>query len=363
MMEAAMPRPRPPFLHREVARGKVFWYVRRHHGVRIRLRAPFGMTEYEAAVAGRANSPTVLNPESAPIGSLAWLVERYREVGAWTDLSLATRRQRENIFKQLLATAGQQPYAKISSASIEAGRERRKDTPNQARHFLDALRGLFRWAKKAKLIKLDPTADVDAPKRPKTDGFPIWSEDDIAAYQQRWAMGTRERVWLDVLQYTGLRRSDAVRLGRQHVRDGVITLKTEKTDTEVTVPILPALAETLAAGLCGDLAFIVGAGGKPLTKESFGNLFRKACRAAGLSKNSAHGLRKIAATRLANAGATGKQLDAFFGWTGGRTSEVYTRGFDRRRLGLEAGALLANDCRTLSPNTLGAVRAPGRKQQ
>jgi hypothetical protein len=42
------------------------------------------------------------------------------------------------------------------------------------------------------------------------------------------------------------------------------------------VPILPELADTLAAGPCGDLAFIVGANGKPFTKESFGNEFRKA---------------------------------------------------------------------------------------
>jgi hypothetical protein len=47
--------------------------------------------------------------------------------------------------------------------------------------------------------------------------------------------------------------SDAVRFGRQHVRDGVGTIKTEKTDTEVTLPVL---AKTLAAGPCGHLAFI-----------------------------------------------------------------------------------------------------------
>jgi hypothetical protein len=252
-----MPRPRPPFLHREFARGKTFWYVRRTHGTRVRLRAPFGTpefwTEYEAAVGGRNNGGSNPPLSEAPLGSLAWLIERYRETSAWTDLSLATRRQRENIFKHVLKSAGAQPYAKISSATIEAGRDRRKATPSQARNFLDALRGVFRWAKKAKLIKVDPTADVDAPKRPKTDGFKVWSEDDVAAFEQRWPIGTRQRVWLDVLLYTGLRRGDAVMLGRQHVRDGVIILKTEKTGREVAPPILPVLAATLAAGPVGDL--------------------------------------------------------------------------------------------------------------
>ena len=138
----------------------------------------------------------------------------------------------------------------------------------------------------------------------KGDGFAPWSEDDIAAYERRWPIGTRQRVWLDVLIYTGLRRGDAVRFGRQHVRNGVGTIKTEKTGTEVTLPILPVLAKTLEAGPCGDLTFIAGESGRPLTKESFGNRFRKACRDVGLSNRSAHGLRKAAATRAANAGAT-----------------------------------------------------------
>src|SRR4029079_16578981 len=134
------------------------------------------------------------------------------------------------------------------------------------------------------------------------------------------------RGWLDILLYTGLRRGDAVRLGRQHVKDGIATLKTEKSQeaVAVTLPILPVLEETLTAGPCGDLAFICGAKGEPLTKESFGNEFREACKAAGVP-GSAHGVRKIAATRAANAGATVAQLEAIFGWTGGTMASHYTR--------------------------------------
>jgi len=62
------------------------------------------------------------------------------------------------------------------------------------------------------------------------------------------------------------------------------------------LPILPVLAETLSAGPCGDLSFICGKRGEPLTKESFGNLFKDACRAAGVP-GSAHGVRKSGDTR------------------------------------------------------------------
>jgi integrase len=349
-------------LSREVTRhGRPVWYVRRN-GKRIRLRAEYGTPEFEAEYqAALANSPKPQTGEIAA-GTLAWLVERYRETGDWQRLSLATKRQRESILKQVLASAGDKPIARITTDSIAAGRDRRIKTPFQARHFLDTLRSLFRWAFRARLIKADPTAGVKNLPRYKTEGFLSWTEDNVAAYEKRWPIGTRERVWLDVLLYTGLRRGDAVRLGRPHVRDGIATLKTEKTETVVTLPILPVLAETLAVGPCGDLTFIAGKNGNPLTKESFGNLFRRACRTAGVP-GSAHGVRKIAATRAANAGATVAQLEAIFGWQGGTMAALYTRAADRRRLSIEAMSKLENDKRTSIVAPLYEVRHLGEKDK
>jgi integrase len=199
------------------------------------------------------------------------------------------------------------------------------------------MRGLFRWAVEAGHVKEDPTTGVSNPAAPKGEGFPAWNEDDVERYQKRWPIGTKERVWLDVLLYTGLRRGDAVRLGRQHVRDGVATLRTEKSagDVTVTIPILPVLAATLGAGPCGDMTFICGERRQPITKESFGNIFRAATREAGIVK-SAHGVRKIGATRAAENGATVAELEAIFGWRGGRMAALYTREADRARLAKRA---------------------------
>jgi integrase len=284
-----MPRPRPPHLQREITRhGKAVWYVRVDQG-------PFN-AEYHAAIAG------VPSRKAAPLqSSLQWLVTRYRQTTAWSNLSPATRRQRDNIFKGVIETAGHEPYARITKATIIAGKERLAATPAQTRNFLDAMRGLFRWALDAGLVKADPTADVSNPPRKKTDGFIPWTEDHAAAYEARWPIGTRQRVWLDVLLYTGLRRGDAVLLGRQHVRAG--SIKTEKSGFTMEIPliVLPVLQKTLDAGPCCDLAFIAGASGRPLTKESFGNQFRAACKEAGVP-GSAHGVRKLAATRMAEKG-------------------------------------------------------------
>jgi integrase len=298
------------------------------------MRAEYGTPEfdqeYRAAVEGRKPEG---GRQRAAAGSLAWLYDRYREVGDWKSLKPATRRQRENIFVHVMKSAGAHPCTAIRRSDVIDGRDARSSTPSQARNFLDAMRGLFRWALDADHVKVDPTVGVKNPKRPKGGGFPVWTEEEVERYEARWPVGTKERVWLDVLLYMGWRRGDAVLIGKQHVRDGVATLRTEKGhgDVTVSIPILPILAATLAAGPTGDLAFVCGATGKPITKETFGNYFREAANAAGVSK-SAHGLRKIGATRAAENGMTVAELEAIFGWSGGQMAALYTRGADRKRL-------------------------------
>jgi integrase len=147
---------------------------------------------------------------------------------------------------------------------------------------------------------------------------------------------------MDILLYAGLRRGDAARLGRQHVRDGVITIRTEKTGETITLPLLPPLAASIAATPTGDLTFIISDHGRPFTKESFGNWFADACRKAGCP-GSAHGLRKAGATRAANNGATTHELMAMFGWRSEKMAERYTRTADRQRLAAKGAVKLLPD--------------------
>jgi len=354
-----MPRPRPPHLHKQTTRhGKTVFYVRVGKGKRIRIRADFGTdafkTEYEAAIAGKETKPS----GKASHGSLEWLWMLYRQTDAWTSLSMATRRQRENIMLGALKTGGNQPLSKITGKTIKAGIDRRRG--HAARHFLDTMKGLFKWAVDAEHIKADPTYGK-AVAKPKTKGFPVWEEDEIIKFEQRWPRGTRERVMFDIFCYTGLRRGDAAALGKQHVKNGVISIDTEKTGTRVKIPVLEVLQKTLEAGPTGDLAFIAKPNGDRMKKESLGNAFRDACRAAGIRK-SAHGLRKAAATRAANNGATEAQLEAIFGWEGGKMAALYTRTANREKLATGAmNTLDRTENENAIPSPQGQVRETARK--
>jgi integrase len=136
---------------------------------------------------------------------------------------------------------------------------------------------------------------------------------------------------LALLLYTGQRRGDVVRLGRQHIRNGVLSIKQSKTGAQVDLPVLPELQAALDLTPIG-MTFLVTGRGIPFTPDGFGFWFRQCCTEAGLKGLSAHGLRKAAATRLAERGATAHELMAVFGWSTLREAERYTRAANRKAL-------------------------------
>src|SRR5262249_54076139 len=155
-------------LHRERTRhGKFVWVVRIGKGPRIRIRGVYGTTEFDAAYQAAINGDLPKPAGRAVKGSLEWLWMLYRQTNAWSDLSRATRRQRENIMRGFLKTAGNEPLSSIPGKNIKAGIDRRK--PHQARHFLDTMRGMFKWAVEAEHVSVDPTAGKVVSK-PKSAG-------------------------------------------------------------------------------------------------------------------------------------------------------------------------------------------------
>jgi integrase len=358
-----MPRKLPLFVQRERTRhGRVVFYFRRGQGERIRL-PEYGSKEFDAAyrriLAGAPAEPA----KTTTINSLAWLVKQYRQSSTYDELSPATRRQRDNIFHNVIKASGAEPFGAITRKGIKKSLEARKRTPSAARNFLLTMRGLFVWAVENEYLTEDPTEGVGAPKRAKGAGFPVWTEEDVAAFEARWPAGSKERVWLHVLLYTGLRRGDASVIGRQHVKDGVAAIKTEKSgyQLEAIFPVHPALAETLERGPTSDLAWVCGARGQPFTKEGFGNEFKKACVEAKLMNRSAHGLRKLCATRAAEAGLTVAEIEALFAWEGGRMASHYTKSANRRALAIQAAGKMAN--RNPAPPESGAGTGPKKTAQ
>ena len=173
----------------------------------------------------------------------------------------------------------------------------------------------------------DPTRDVRA-IRVRSDGFHSWSDAEIAQFEKCHPIGSRARLAFALLLYTGQRRSDVVRMGCQHVRDGVLTVRQQKTGTKLSIPVHPTLQAILNA-VSDNLTFLTTQFGKPFTSNGFGNWFRNQCNAP---QCSAHGLRKAAARRLAEAGCTAHEIASITGHASLKQIAHYTRAADQGRL-------------------------------
>jgi integrase len=174
--------------------------------------------------------------------------------------------------------------------------------------------------------------------------YHTWTDAEIAQFERRWALGTRERLAFALLLYTRQRGGDVVKMLRSDIVDGrnhVAQDKTRKGTTgEVMIPIHPALARALQAGpVVGMQHIIADARGKPLTALT--DLIERAVKLAGLPPRCvAHGLRKAALRRLAEGGRTTKEIAPVSGHRSLSEIERYTAQADQAGLARAAIATL-----------------------
>jgi integrase len=303
------------------------------------------MNEYWAALDSPSNRTRATITPLAE-GTFGWLIQQYFNSAKFKNFEDATKRDKRSVLGRFCQTAGDIPYRQFRQDDVERSQAKRAATPGAADKLVKYLRALFNWAIKKKLAEFNPALGVEYINT-DSQGWHTWSRDEIRQFENRWPMGTKQRLALALLMYTGVRRSDVVRLGRQFEKDGKLSFiewkNRNRKPKKTTIPILNSLRDVLDVTPTGDLTFLVAERGAPYTVEGFGNEFRNWCRAAGLEQCSAHGLRKAAATTLAERGATASQLCAVFGWKKLDTAEQYIRLADRERMAEDGLRLLEQE--------------------
>jgi integrase len=314
-------------------------------------------------IRGRAVSNVPIPNKGFTPGSWRWLCVRYfAECADYLQLSDRTRSVRRGIleatFDEPIAPGSSKlfrdfPLSRMSTDAIEVLRDRKLVFPEAANGRVKAIRAVFKWAVRKKgpdgksFASDNPARDVPYLKSNNPSGYHTWTLEEVRQFEERHPIGSKPRLALALLLFTGQRRSDITRLGRQHVRDGKITFTQFKGRTRkpmrLVLPVLPELQRVIDASPCGDLTFLVSDLKKPFTDGGFGNKFREWCDQAGLRHCTAHGLRKAGATIAANNGATAHQLMAIFGWSSLKMAEAYTRAADQERLAQAAMHMLTSE--------------------
>jgi integrase len=272
-------------------------------------------------------------------GTMAWLCAQYYASPRFARLDPGTQTQRHRFLDPICARLGSRPYAAMRTIDVVKFRDEKAATPDSANALVQAIRSVFAWACEPEYAHatMNPALGVKKLAPVEAGGHKPWSDADVAKYCAAYPTGTRERLALDLLLYTGCRRGDVIELGPPMEDDGHLVFGEQKDKEQQKpkhrLPILPALRASIDATPTGIKTYLVGARGEPFQAPRFGQWMNKNCRAAGIKAGlSSHGIRKLAAERCAENGATTSQLMAMFGWLTVSMAEHYTRGADRRRL-------------------------------
>lgn len=328
-----------PHVHRVKGRnGEIFKYHRR-----TRAKLPSNIAEdspeFIAAWSEQeARETPKATKSSAASDSIAEACETYLGTRAFLDLSDGYRPVIRRHVDAIRLKAGSARLADLRSRHIVADLD--PLTPAVGRSRLKAWRKLCAFWFARDMLSENPALQVRAKPMPKSDGHIEWTHADLERFREHWAIGTPQRLAGELLQWTGARASDVVRMGPGMVgRDGILTFRQQKTKGEVFVPWTSPAAgcerdRTDLLALVENTphkVFLTTNFGKDRSSKSFSQWFSSAASKAGLPHLSAHGLRKYRMNRLAENGASVLQMQAWVGHATLDEIERYTRRAERRR--------------------------------
>ena len=342
----------PPKTHGYINRhGDAVFYYRVPGAKKVRLRGHPGsdefMTAYNLAKAGERPKIEIGASRTAP-GTVNAALIAYYQSGAFGNLAESTRKSRRAILERFREKCGPLQIKTMPSTALQ----RIMDglSPLAARNWKKALRGFVDYCVANGLILHDPLAGIKLAKTKKSSGFHTWTVEEVAQFRTHHASGTKARLAMELLLQTGHARVDVVRMGRQHIKSGKLSMRRQKTGVQFDIPLLPELvAEINLLPKSDQLAFLTTAKGQPFTAAGFGNWFRDRCNEAGLPQCSAHGLRKAAAVHHALRGATAPELMAWFGWKTIGEAQRYIEEANRIALAESAGAKIISRTAIGSP--------------
>jgi integrase len=321
--------------------GHVRHYFRRPGGKRIALPGAPGSGEFMSAYRAALGGPDI--PVAEPKvrgepGTFSRLAAQYFVSPDFLRLRARTQYAYRHVIDRFLAEHGHRRVAEMRRDDVKKIMALKAATPGAANDLLKKIRTLIKFAIDAAWRSDDPTLRI---KTFPEHEFHTWTEDEIAQYEERWSVGSRERTAFALHLYTGQRRSDVARMAWTDVAGNAINVVQAKTGARLTIPLHPNLSAALRAWPRRHVVMLTTAFNKPFTYAGYGNKMADAIAAAGLPDRCVlHGLRKAAARRLAEAGCTEKEISAVTGHTTLKEVTRYTRAADQKRLAAGAVAKL-----------------------
>lgn len=292
---------------------------------RVRKRLADGSIrtyEYHRASTARGTAPTE---------TIRDLLAAYQRSPEWLALAPRTVKNRVAALRHIV------PVSHLSVAGI-----RRKDIlelrdavavgigPAAANAFASAMAAMLSWARDRGWIEHSP---ADRIRALPGGHFPTWTEGDLAAAMEAADPPLRRALMLAV--YTGQRRGDLVAARWPDMAGGVWRLRQEKGGRKaprLAIPLHPEIAAEMAAWPRTAVTVLTREDGTPWDRDALTMAIMRLMDGLGRKGLNIHGLRKLAAVRLAEAGASVHEIAAVTGHASLAQVALYTRDADQERL-------------------------------
>lgn len=319
-----------PYLKTYRSGDKVYYYVRRKGRPAVRLNGKPGTPEFMTAYQDALASEPVRQSRHGS-GTFGALVNAYYGSAKFVNLKPNSKSTYRIVLEAIVAKHGHRPAATMpASIAVKIIEQIGATRPAMANLARAVLRRLMQYAIATGVRTDNPFAHVETYK---TGTRHTWSDTELAAFEARWPLGTRERLAYALLLYTAQRGGDVARMRRQDIVKGAIQVTQEKTGAELTIPIHPNLHAALKAYPAKGMTLLGDQAGRPISRPALTHLMKTAAAAAGLpARCLPHGLRKSAMRRLAEAGGTVKELQSVSGHGTLKEVERYTKAADQRLL-------------------------------
>jgi len=332
--------------------GTPAWRVRVEGDARRKITLPVNpdhpefMELYRAARAGIKALPQGKPEDRVMRSSLDWLRVKYIdhlqamvEAGEASD---KTHKQRKGLLQRMCDMVTEEGdrfgdfEMEMPTHFITRARNQMAKTPGAAANMVKAIRAMYKWSFETGITQTNPAINI-SPPRPKGKGAIPWTVEDLYQFRDKHPPGTMAYLAVTLFMFTSCRISDAYMLGRKNEfeykgRTWIGWQPVKKGSTFVDIPILPPLMKALRSQTVVGETYLLNEYGQPFASpEGLRNRMRKWCDEAGLPHLSSHGIRKGSGTMMIEMGCSVHDVMSVQGHSDSKTSDVYTKSFNRRQ--------------------------------
>jgi integrase len=272
--------------------------------------------------------------------SINALLQGYVRSPQWEKLAPITRKKTLHYLKPLWAI-GHYKASDLRRREVLEIRDAvaRGSGPEASNSFINAGRSAYAWGIDREWFEHSPFTSI---RKLEGGELPTWTEEQAEAALKGLPEHLRRVVVLGL--YTSQRRGDLIAMQWTQIAGGKLHVVQRKTGMEVIMPLHPDLAKELEVWRAeatlrqgpNDAFVLTSPRGYPWNGQALSKAMRHNLNKLGMAEINVHGLRKLAAKRLAEAGCSTHEIAAITGHKTLAQVQHYTDKADRTRMATAA---------------------------